>query len=63
MNERGAFVLIEPDDAWERDTLYPPLRSAELVLERLSTSMLTYTTALVGAEVARPRPCTLFEVK
>lgn len=29
-NDSGALVLIDPAAAWERETLYPALRSAEL---------------------------------
>jgi len=62
MNERGASVLIEPDSACERDTLYPALSSADLMSAKpglASAHIMTF----VGGGVACAKPAILLQEK
>jgi len=50
MKLQGAFVLIDPGEAWDREILYPPFSKAE-------------RTLVVGAEEAWMVPNILFAVR
>jgi len=55
MKEQGASVLIDPPAACERETLYPALRSADLVISAQWITMadqkvVTHTTLVVAAD-------------